>query len=136
MPRGNTARRIVAEVISALIHGDLSGHMAFVAEDVVTQLNNNPPQQGKSAYQQMLEMLRDSGEGVTAFTVGEVVNIAHDKVVVRVHEDHRLAAALPPRWQDIGLKPSFRSFYTVSNGSITEVRLDAFGAPNRVARYP
>jgi hypothetical protein len=124
---------IVREAVSALVARDHRRHLSLVAEDVVVQLNEGSRQNGKTTYRDMLKALRRCHELILNFTIVEDSTIACESVV-RVREEH-----LAPRRQDsheIMHREVLTSYYTVRGHLISQVKMAALSAPNRVFRYP
>lgn len=154
------AEQLVGKAVAALARGDIVGHMSHIAGDVLFQINENAPQNGKPAYQRMLEMLLASGEVIAGFTVvGNATRIG-DQDVIQVHVEHiptrhLLQGIVSPGEDEVIVRVdeqrqqpqhgpgertvrswSLPSFYTVRDHHIIRVKLAALSAGNRVYRYP
>lgn len=125
-------RQLVEAALSALVAGDVDGHLAYVSDEVVVQLNENPSRRGKASYQQSIEALRDNGEVITGFAVVGVTATPDGAAWVQVDERHQVPAPMPTRHTS----PSIPATYGVEEDAISQVKMTAFIAPNRRFRYP
>ena len=125
-------RQLVEAALSALVAGDIDGHLGTVSDEVVVQLNENPLLRGKASYRQTIEALRDNGEVMTGFAVVGVTPTPDGATLVQVAERHQVSAPMPPRHT----LAAFPASYTVEEDLISQINLTAFIAPNRRFRYP
>jgi hypothetical protein len=78
-------REIVEHSLDALVRGDIPGHVRFVADHVIWGLNENPSQQGKESYQQLLSLMADR-ETITRFQVDADETDSQGRCWIRVLE--------------------------------------------------
>lgn len=112
------AEGVVAAAVASLVRGDIAGHLAYIADDVVVQFNENPPVRGKDAYRQIREVGLDL-EPVTDFVVGETVTEADGAVIVRVDEDHEWKLR-QQNGRIVVKRETLPSYYTVQGSLITK----------------
>ncbi|SRR5579883_1883153 len=128
------AARVVETAVAALVHGEIARHLDHVSDDVRVQFNENPPIQGKMAYEAMLCHVIQ-GEAVVSFRIAGQVTEPDGGVTVRVDQVHQLDAR-NRQGQSVAHRETVSSSYTVRDNVIVEVKLALLGGPNRVYRYP
>lgn len=131
-----TPEETVEHALSALVQGNVQGHIRYVADDVTWKLNENSAQHGKSTYQQVITaMTQDRDEMIVGFQLDGAHLDSRERVWIRTLEDRRM------RWRDLAGRTGERtervaSAYRVVDGAIIEIRMTALGGSNRRFTYP
>lgn len=129
-----TPHEIVEYALAALVQGNISKHIHYIADDVTWKLNENAAHQGKSEYQQFItRMIKD--EMIIGFQLDGAHVDSLGRVYIRTLEDRRM------RWRDRLGHPGERtervaSAYQVTGGAITGIRMTALGGANKKFTYP
>lgn len=129
-----TPQEIVEHALAALVQGNIPKHLHYIADGVTWKLNENPAQQGKSGYQQLITAItQDQDEIIIGFQLDGAHLDSRGRVWIRTLEDHRT------RWRD-RLGPRERtervaSAYHVTDGVITELRVTVLCGANKKFTY-
>jgi ketosteroid isomerase-like protein len=129
---------IVGSAALALATGDLERHLSFVAQEVIWQVNEQPPRSGREGYRSIRAALELGGESIVGSEVAGVIAEGDSEVDVRVVAERHLPTPPPKPRRDDSFPSTamYDTVYTVRSGRITRITLAAFSGPNRVSRYP